>query len=50
MERSCLLEVEHDSHHEWGNNFEGIGALGRPVALGDFSILTKLKGRQDGAI
>lgn len=42
MERSCLHEVKHDSHHERGYSFEGIGALECPVALGDFSILTVL--------
>lgn len=42
MEQSCPHEVKHDSHHEQGNSFEGIGAIERPVALGDFTILTAL--------
>lgn len=42
MEQSCLHEVKHESQHERGNSFEGIGAIERPVALGDFSILMAL--------
>lgn len=42
MEQPCLHEVKHDSHHERGDSFEGIGAIECPVVLGDFSILSAL--------